>query len=231
MRKEMLTEGSPAIIVMAKAPVPGRVKTRLCPAISEEQAASLAACFARDVVEKVLSLAWPVIVAYAPAEERGLLAALLPSSLLWTPQRGQTLGERMQSALEEAGALGFSPLVMIGTDSPTMPPSLIQKTVETLDTDLADIVLGPAEDGGFYLIAMRYPVVSLFNNVAWSTVAALADTLRNTSSLNLRVAQLPVWYDVDTPEDLERLQNELRANPTARKWAPHTYRWLQSLSS
>ncbi len=213
---------------MAKAPRAGFVKTRLCPAVSREQAASLAACFARDVVQKALSLAHPVLIAYAPAEERETLAALLPPNLLWTPQRGSTLGDRMQSALEDVSALGFSPLVMIGTDSPTLPAAFLQRAVELLADDLSDLVLGPAEDGGFYLIALRGPVSGLLSNVAWSTEQALADTLRNAAARNLRAAQLPAWYDVDTPEDLERLGSELLAKAETRQSAPNTCQWFLS---
>jgi rSAM/selenodomain-associated transferase 1 len=218
----------PVVIVMAKAPRAGTVKTRLSPPLAAEDAASLAACFARDVVANALSLPYPVLVAFVPDDGRAMLTELLPADLLWARQSGDTLGDRMQSALESASALGFSPLVMIGTDSPTLPSSHLERSIEILSADLADLVLGPAEDGGYYLIGIRKPIRGLFNTVAWSTPQALADTLHNAAELSLRVARLPVWYDVDTPADLDRLALDLRSNTAARKCAPRTYGWFRA---
>jgi len=220
---------TPVVIVMVKAPRAGKVKTRLSPPLSPEEAASLAACFARDVVTNALTLRYPVLIAFAPDDGRAILADLLPADLLWARQSGDTLGDRMQSALESASALGFSPLVMIGTDSPTLPPSLLEQSVEILSADVADLVLGPTEDGGYCLIGVHKPISGLFNSVAWSTPQALADTLRNAADLSLRVARLPIWYDVDTPADFDRLALDLRSNSAARKCAPQTYEWLRAL--
>ncbi len=220
----------PLFLIMAKAPRAGAVKTRLCPPLSEDHAALLAACFAQDVVAAVRAVCPRVLLAYAPLEGRSLLEPLLPPGLLWTPQRGETLGERMQGAFEAADTSGFSPLVMLGTDSPTLPPTFLDDALQLLTTDRADVVLGPTEDGGFYLVGVRHPFAGLFANVAWSTAQTLANTLRNAVAMNLRVTLLPTWYDVDVPEDLEHLCAEFGSEPTARDRAPQTYHWLRAHS-
>jgi rSAM/selenodomain-associated transferase 1 len=218
----------PVLIVMAKAPRANQVKTRLCPPLRSEEAASLAASFLKDVVARAAGCGPAVMIAYAPTDGRGELEALLPSDMLWTPQQGADLGARMLSALQAASGQRFSPLVMIGTDSPTLPLPWLSGAFELLRTEEVDMVLGPTEDGGYYLIGLKQPVPGLFETVAWSSACALTDTLRNADTLGLRVALLPTWYDVDTPDDLARLRAELHSSPPAREYAPHTFRWLRN---
>lgn len=213
---------------MVKAPRPGHVKTRLCPPLSPEDAASLAACFAQDTAAKAHSVSHSVHIVYSPADGLEELETLLSPGLFWMPQQGEGLGERMLAAMQIASTQGFSPLVMIGTDFPTLPPSRLSSAFELLNTGQADIVLGPAYDGGYYLIGLKRPVPDIFDSVAWSTPHALTDTLNNASSLGLSVVQLPMWYDVDTPDDLWRLIAELNDSQTAREYAPKTFQWLSS---
>lgn len=217
----------PALIVMMKAPRPATVKTRLCPPLLPEEAASLAVAFLKDVVTHAAGFSPTVWIAYAPTDGRGELEALLPSGLLWTPQQGADLGARMFSAMQAAGLQGFSPLVMIGTDSPTLPPSFLASAFELFTREEADMVLGPTEDGGYYLIGLKRPVPGLFDAVSWSTERTLMDTLRNAVALGLSVSQLPTWYDVDTADDLKRLHGELSSSATAREYAPHTCQWFR----
>ncbi len=221
-----LCHSRPVIVIMAKAPQAGSVKTRLTPWLTAEQAAALAACFVQDTAAAAQKVCRNVLVAYTPLEEKERLASLLPPRLLWTPQRGNTLGERMQSAFEGAAAGGFSPLVMIGTDSPTLPLAFLYEALHTLTEDRADLVLGPTEDGGYCVIGVQRPVPGLLDRVEWSTERTLADTLRNAAAQSLRVAMLPLWYDIDTPEDLERLRAEFSSNPSLRERAPTTFCWL-----
>ena len=211
----------PVIVVMVKAPVPGTVKTRL--RLPPEGAAALAAAFACDVVQNARALA-DVLLAYAPAEGRALLEPLLPPDLRWTSQRGGGLGERLAGVMADAAALGFGPLLVVGTDSPTLPASSFTQALALLaDTD---VVLGPTEDGGFYLLGTHRPLSQLFDAVAWSTAEVLAQTAENARLLGLSLAFLPPWYDVDTPEDLSRLRRELDSSPDARKQAPATAQLL-----
>ncbi len=214
------------IVVMVKAPRAGQVKTRLCPPLTGDEAASLAACFAEDVVTKARTVTGSLWIAVTPANGRQALETILPSGLRWTLQRGTDLGDRMQAVIEEASAQGFGPIVLIGTDSPTLPPALLQMATNALHAGRADVVLGPTEDGGYYLVGVRAPIPGLFDNVAWSTARAREDTERNVAAHGHRLLRLPSWYDVDTPEDLRRLREELRNAPLAREYAPKTHRWF-----
>ena len=140
----------PACIVMVKAPRAGAVKTRLTPPLTGAQAASLAACFAQDTVAGVRRVVPDVIVAYAPAGGRERLEALLfpEDGLLWVEQRGEELGARIEAAAAYARGLGHGPVVIVGADSPTLPPSFVRSAVASLAAGETDIALGPTEDGG-----------------------------------------------------------------------------------
>jgi rSAM/selenodomain-associated transferase 1 len=216
----------PAVIVMIKAPRAGSVKTRLTPLLSDADAAALAACFAHDAVNSASRVESEVVIAYAPADGRDVLEASLPSGLHWMEQRGRDLGERLEGVAEQAFDLGFGPLVFIGADSPTLPPDFIATAIDSLAAGQSDIALGPTEDGGFYLVGLRSHTRGIFQNVAWSTSEAYAQTARNAARLGLRLLALPLWYDVDTPSDLQRLRDELSNDEQARLRAPATYQWL-----
>ena len=218
----------PVVIVMVKAPRAGLVKTRLVPPLSKLDAASLAACFAQDVVNNARSVVSDLIIAYAPADGRAALATLLPGGLLWLAQQGQDLGARLVAAIAHAARLGFSPVIVLGTDSPTLPPAFIATARDALLTEETDVVLGPTMDGGYYLVGLRHPVNNLFQNVAWSTARAYEQTARNAASAGLRLLRLPTWYDVDTFTDLLRLRAEITSDNEARARAQATFRWLRS---
>jgi rSAM/selenodomain-associated transferase 1 len=217
----------PVVIIMVKAPRAGLVKTRLVPELAETEAASLAACLARDVVRGAArAAAATLLVAYTPSDGRETLEAILPGGVLWFEQRGADLGARLESVAAHAFGLGFAPLIFIGADSPTLPLAFIATAIRRLTAEEADIVLGPTEDGGYYLIGLRRPEHGLFQDVAWSTPQAYEQTARNAARLGLRLLRLPPWYDVDTASDLMRLRAELSSDPEARRRAPATYRWL-----
>ena len=216
----------PAVIVMVKAPRAGVAKTRLTPILSEADAASLAACFAQDALASARRVARDVIVAYTPADGRRSLQTILPHDLLWMEQEGTSLGARLEAAIGRAAARGFSPLIVTGTDSPTFPPVHIETAIDALEMDEADLVLGPTEDGGYYLVGLRHPIPHIFQNVAWSTSFVYQQTADNAARLGLRLKELPRWYDVDMPADLLRLRDELYADQEAQTRAPSTYRWF-----
>ncbi|MDT5295574.1 MAG: uncharacterized protein QOJ76_2454 [Acidobacteriota bacterium] len=217
-----------AIIIMAKAPRAGEVKTRLVPPLTPEEAAALAACFFADAVSLARSVAGEVVVAYAPADARARLEELARGGVtLWLEQEGADLGARLSFVVARAAALGLGPLVLIGADSPTLPPHIPASALDALACGRADAALGPADDGGFYAAALRAPAPGLFDRVEWSTPRAYAQTARNAARLGLRLLELPRWYDVDTPADLLRLRAELASDRDARRRAPATYEWLR----
>jgi rSAM/selenodomain-associated transferase 1 len=217
----------PVVIVMVKAPRAGFVKTRLVPELSEIEAAALAACFAQDVVRGASQVAHNLLIAYTPSDGREVLEAILPDGVLWFEQQGEDLGARLESVAAHAFDLAFAPLIFIGADSPTLPPAFIATAIERLTAKETDVVLGPTEDGGYYLIGLRRRERGLFQDVAWSTSQTYMQTARNATRLGLRLLQLSPWYDVDTPSDLLRLRAELSSDPEARRRAPATYQWLQ----
>ncbi len=200
------------IALFARAPRPGAVKTRLIPAVGAQTAAALYGAFLRDTCDRVASVSEldPIVWAASDDDARALELGL--------PVRAQPdadLGERMRAALEH-GIEAAGRAIVIGTDAPTLPVSILRAAVRALDT--AELVLGPACDGGYYLIGARGRVPALGPGVRWSTRHALADTLaRNPVS----AALLPPWYDVDTPEDLRLLRAHLALRPSA---APATAR-------
>lgn len=222
----MLRRMRPVVIVMVKAPRAGLVKTRLAPALAAADAAALAACFVRDVVTTALRVVPELLVAYAPDDGRALLEPLLPTGLHWVAQQGTDLGARLTAAVAHAAALGCDPMLVLGADSPTLPDSYIETARAALTEGAADVVLGPTTDGGYYLVGLRRPVPTLFQNIAWSTPRAYEQTAANVARLGLRLLELPAWYDVDTCADLLHLRNEVCADEQARARAPHTYRWL-----
>ena len=177
---------------------------------------------------KARAAARNVIIAYTPAVGRKILATLLGTQrLLWTEQRGADFGTRLASAAAHAAAQNFSPLVIIGTDSPTLPPAFIEMAISALTQRAADITLGPTEDGGYYLIGLREEAPrELFRGVSWSTPLVYRQTAANAARLRLRLLPLPPWYDVDTPADLRRLRHELATDEEAPARAPATHRWL-----
>lgn len=226
----------PAVIVMAKAPRAGEAKTRLAPPLTPGEAARLAACLFADTVSLALGTGAAVFVAYAPADGRPTLEEALHVALgegasggvLWLEQRGDGLGERLDGAAGRAFEGGFGPLLLVGADSPTLPPAFLAAALEGLAGGRADVALGATEDGGYYAVGMRAHAPGLFDAVAWSTPRAYAQTAANAARLRLNLLELPPWYDVDTPADLARLRAELSADEAARRRAPSTHDWLRA---
>lgn len=196
------------LLLFTKPAVPGRVKTRLVGDLTAQQAAELHGAFLEDLVERLeglptieMQLAW----ALAPGEE--LPAGPLPGMV----QQGADLGERLFTALA-AAAREASFVAALGSDHPTLPLERVEEAFARLEAG-APVVLGPAEDGGYYLIALRAEAVErrLFAEIAWSTGKVLGQTLERCRELGLAPELLPVDSDVDTPEDLRRLAGHLAA--------------------
>lgn len=211
------------LAVVAKRPAPGQTKTRLCPPLTGAQAADLYECFLRDTLGLMAHV--PGVgrsISYLPADEEGYFRQLAPDFAL-RPQRGDDLGARLDNLLCDALANGASQAVVMDSDSPTLPVACVEEAYTHL-SDGADVVFGPCDDGGYYLVGVTRPQPRLLREVEMSTPTVLDDSLAIAESLGLKVALLPVWYDVDTGAELERLQAELAHLPETI--APHTRRWL-----
>ncbi|MBI2361578.1 MAG: TIGR04282 family arsenosugar biosynthesis glycosyltransferase [Deltaproteobacteria bacterium] len=196
-----------AVAIMAKAPWPGQVKTRLCPPLSYEEAAELYRCFLLDKIEQVKALkkATPAI-AYTPEDAKSLFEDMASPSFIFIPQQGVDLGSRLFSTLHQLLGLGYTKVIAIDSDTPTLSLDYIQRALTVLSEPEIDLVLGPCEDGGYYLIGLRKLHRELFDGITWSSAHVFSQTIRRAQAKGLNVACLPSWYDVDTPEDLQHLK-------------------------
>lgn len=225
--KRTSNEFNPAIIVMAKVPRAGEVKTRLRPFLTAEQCASLAVCFLKDTVANAAKISSNIIVAFAPPEQRTEIESLLPDEIVFIEQHGSNLGERLKSAIKDAENLGFNSIITIGTDSPTLPLKTLQSAVESFLEPAADLVLGATKDGGYYLIGLRKSIPEIFENVSWSSANVYRETIEKAKSVGIEnLIELPAWYDVDVPADLIFLRDEIFADETSPRRVSETYRWL-----
>jgi hypothetical protein len=206
---------------MAKAPQAGRSKTRLCPPLQPEQAASLSAAFLCDVTENIASAARTVRIAghiaFAPAGTEALfdghLAAgtglLLADGSPPMPQRVNGFGRCLLHAIQQMLDLGYAAAVVLNSDSPTLPTEFLVRTAQTLLETGDRVVLGPADDGGYYLLGMKRAHASLFSDIAWSTDTVAASTRTRARAAGLELVELPAWYDVDDRDALDRLRQDL----------------------
>jgi rSAM/selenodomain-associated transferase 1 len=210
-----------ALIVVAKRPAPGQTKTRLSPPLAPERAAQLYEAFLLDTLDLVRSVPdTQPFIAYLPEDADGFFRSLAPDFELLL-QRGGNLGDRLDQALTECLTDGYDRAVIMDSDSPTLPAEYLAQAFEALAAG-ADGVLGPCDDGGYYLIGLSRPAPRLLRDVQMSTPTVARDTLRLAAAENLTMAELATWYDVDTASDLERLRAELAELPPNR--AAHTRR-------
>lgn len=207
----------PAIGLMAKAPRPGLAKTRLVPALGEEGAAGLARAFIEDSAALARSVGAEAIVFATPGDATADLAALTHLPAL--AQGEGDLGARMEGAFAELFARGFAPALLIGADSPALPPAHLRAALSLAASHPAAVVLGPAEDGGYWCVGLSRPARGLFDAIAWSTPSVRAETEARAARLGRAVIHAPTWHDVDEPEDLVRLRADLHDDPDA---APRT---------
>jgi hypothetical protein len=187
---------------MAKYPEPGRVKTRLAAVLGAEVACRLYLAFLRDLAGRLTPLPYPTTWAYSPPESP--FTALLPQARC-RPQQGGDLGERMAAAVAEEFGAGAGAVLVIGVDAPHLPAAYLAEAAAALARG-TDVVLGPAADGGYYLIGLRAPAPDLFRSIPWSTGGVFGSTVAAARRLHLRLHQLPPTFDVDEPADLERLR-------------------------
>ena len=205
-----------ALGLMAKVPLAGSVKTRLTPPLTPEEAATLSLCFLRDMTTNLSGLDRDTtegLVLYTPADSEHLLSDLLPQSLKLVPQNGETLGERLVNAAAELLNEDFDSVCLINSDSPTLPAKILRTAVSLLAQEGDRVVLGPSQDGGYYLIGLKRPHRNLFERIAWSTADVLAHTIERAADIKLPVELLPMWYDVDDAATLRLLSEELGLSP------------------
>ena len=199
---------SSALIIFAKAPIPGQVKTRLCPPLTPDEAASLHGSVVLDMLERSRgAAAMDRFLACAPSSDHVFFKILEERhGVRLITQTGDDLGARMGRAMADAFASGYRHVLVIGTDLPTLPGSAFVDAVKLLAAH--DLVLGPTLDGGYYLIGLRKPAPELFTGIPWSTNRVLSLTREHAAARGLHTALLPVRRDIDTVEDLAALIEE-----------------------
>jgi len=178
----------------------------------------------RDTLDVALSVADAQhIVACEPPQAAGQMRALLDRGIVVIPQRGADLGERLVHAFEDTFRLGAESVVVIGSDLPDLPARVLEQAFNALDADRSCIVRGPATDGGYYVIGMSRPNRVLFEGIEWGTPKACEQTLSGAASAGIPVVLIEEWQDVDSMEDLDRLNHDTHAH------APRTRAWVRGL--
>ena len=252
---DQAANGLCALAVMTKAPQAGRVKTRLVPPLTPEEAAELNKCFLRDTTAAISSACSrrPAgdanknqfehanaprseaatrgrgIAVYTPVGAEWVYTDILPTDFVLLPQRGDEFGERLYFAVEDLFKCGFDSVCLIDSDSPTVPAENFAEAVELLTTTADRVVLGPSDDGGYYLIGVKKPHRHLFEQVDWSTERVLKQTIERATEIGLDVKLLPTGYDVDDAVSLRRLSNELLRGRKNVDLAPSTRAFLTGL--
>ena len=217
----------PAVAVMAKVPGAAVVKSRLHTVLTPEQATALYRCFLLDRLDGLAIVSGiERVVAFTPAESGDEMAALVPAGFRCMPQQGRDLGERLAGLLAGLIAEGHTAAIAIDSDSPTLPMAHVAEAARVLSEKMADVVIGPADDGGYYLIGVTAPQPRLFKDVPWSTSSVLPTTLARAKELGLRSHLLPPWFDVDTDSDLMRLRQQLKMDGDG---PPRTRSFLSAL--
>lgn len=220
-----------ALIIFAKVPKPGQVKTRLQPELSPDASSQIYLAFILDTLAATASLKGVKCILGCDATRRDpffkQLAERYDLSLI--DQAGENLGARMRNAIAEAYRLGFGQAVIIGTDIPTLPVGYIQEAFKLLKN--CPLVLGPSADGGYYLIGCSGSVPPIFDGIAWGTEQVLTQTLQRITENKINAMLLPFWYDVDTVQDLRFLLQHLAylERWTGKSPAPETSRVLKTL--
>jgi len=240
---------------MTKAPQAGRVKTRLVPPLTPEEAAELNKCFLRDTAAAIstacsrrpageasevqlghagashteTATAACGIAVYTPVGAESAYTDILPADFSLLPQRGDKFGERLYFAVEDLFKCGFESVCLIDSDSPTVPAENFAEAVEMLSASEDRVVLGPSDDGGYYLIGLKIPRRHLFEQIDWSTERVLNQTMQRAADIGIDVKLLPRGYDVDDGVSLRRLCNELLAEQRDDSVARSTRQLLAAL--
>jgi rSAM/selenodomain-associated transferase 1 len=214
---------------MTKAPQAGRVKTRLTPPLAPEEAAALNVCFLRDTASAIARSSRQArgVGIYTPVGEEAAYRDILPNDFYMLAQRGDSFGERLSNAIEDLLSVGFAGCCLIDSDSPTVTSHAFREAVDALLSDRQRIVIGPSDDGGYYLIGMRQMHRQLFEQIDWSTDRVLSQTVERAREIGYEPVMLPTFYDIDDRVTLRRLCSDLFERDNGD--APATRQFLAQL--
>lgn len=196
------------VVLMTRVPIPGLTKTRLMTHFTGEQCAELHCAFLKDQINLLTEyVGLPACIFFAPDADMRPLRALVGGRLPLIPQEGETLGERMSAAIRWGLSQGYTGVIVVGSDLPTLPAHVFRQAADQLDK--SDVVLGPTLDGGYYLLGVKDDYPQLFQDISWGKGNVFAQTIGKIRQLGLRPAQLIPWNDVDTFADLTLLKEQL----------------------
>jgi rSAM/selenodomain-associated transferase 1 len=210
-----------AVAIMAKAPSAGRVKTRLSPLLSPHEARDLGCCFLADMTANIAlaarEAAIDAYIAFAPAGSEAAFASIAApgTAFVAAPPGVEGIGASLLQAACALSENGYGAVVLLNSDSPTLPTALLVEAVRHLLAARDRVVLGPSCDGGYYLIGLKHPHAALFRAIDWSTERVAAQTRQRAQGLGLERVELAPWYDVDDPRSLQRLVDELVSAPAS----------------
>ena len=228
-----------AIVVFAKAPIAGQVKTRLIGTLTDEEAKDLYICFLKDTFEFLEELLeefqeeneedeLSLVLCFTPADELEAFEAADLNGCMMLAQSEGDLGDRMKNCFDDLFKLKFQSVIIIGADTPTLPSEFIAEAFTILSEDKNAVTIGSTVDGGYYLIGMNSPNPALFENITWNSDQVMLQTKQQAETINLKLSLLPEWFDVDTPVDLERLKISI-LNKEAEPY--HSKRFLKKLNA
>jgi rSAM/selenodomain-associated transferase 1 len=204
------------LIVFAKEPQIGKVKTRLQEFLSETSCVQLYKAFLKDTLDLARALRCCKVLAYDSSAPEPEYLERIAGDFIFYRQIGRGLGSRMYNAFKSAKMRGCNKAVIIGSDSPNLPIKYVKEAYVRLDK--ADIVLGPSRDGGYYLIGLKEPCREIFRGIKWSSKTVFEDTVRKAGKIGKKIVILKEWYDVDDLIGLTTLKKDLIRNKKAALW-------------
>ena len=234
-------DGCSALALMTKAPRAGQVKTRLVPPLTNEEAAQLNRCFLQDTGAAISvccsGLTAPgssrpivrAVAVYTPVGSESDYTDILPADFSLLPQRGKDFGERLFLAAEDLFKCGFDAVCLIDSDSPTVPAENFAQAVKLLSLPGDRIILGPCDDGGYYLIGLKRLYREVFERIDWSTERVFEQTRQRATQIGIKVHELPRGFDVDDRATLHQLCDELLGENARDSVAPQTQEFLREL--
>lgn len=223
-----------ALIIFVKLPVAGEVKTRLCPPLTPGSAAELYGCFVEDILSQCVRLSvnrFDIFVFVSPPESvlnyEEMLTPLKKHAMTGPvitclAQTDGDLGRRLDQAFAAVFSMGYERIVVLGSDQPTLPDERIVEAFVALNR--CDVVIGPSEDGGYYLIGLRTICPALFDRIAWSSARVAGMTIDRIMEVGLTLDVLGYWYDVDDEDSLAKMEGDLDQMPS--DIAPRTRQWM-----
>ena len=201
-----------AIAIMAKKPAIGHTKTRLCPPLTDRQAAALYQALLQDTIDLVAGIDRAVTaIAFTPPDAISYFEGISPPGTILYPVTCSDIGDCLDKTLAHLLALGYPKALALNGDGPSLPPQYLEQAIDALEHN--DTVFGPTQDGGYYLVGVRQAHPALFSGITWSTDQVLVQSMAIARNLNLSTTLLPAWYDVDTARELELLRAELASLP------------------